>query len=164
VQDDAPLSGRGLLCRKSVSSALLHFCGKVAQGLLPDDAAFASGKGGFSLIDGNANFRAGALTFFPQGEGFLDRIFFAVKPSALNSLTDKRLLVRCELYFHRLYGTEKLRFRQVASWTRRRQLLCVKSSRVAHTSRRFLSGCVRQTNLSPSAFRACPIRCAQGKL
>jgi hypothetical protein len=38
--------------------------------LLRDDAAFASGKGGFGLIDCNENFRAGALTFFPQGKGF----------------------------------------------------------------------------------------------
>ena len=77
-----------------------------------DDAAFASGKGGAGLIDCNENFRAGALTFFPQGKGFLHRIFFAVKPSALNSLTDKGLLVRCELYFHHFQGTEKLRLRQ----------------------------------------------------
>src|SRR5208337_5158045 len=117
VQDDAPLSGRGLLRRESVPSALLHFCRKVAHGLLRDDAAFASGNGDFSLIECNENFRAGALAFFPQGKGFLHRVFFAVKPSALNCLTDKRLLVRCELYFHRLHGTEKPRFRQVASWT-----------------------------------------------
>jgi hypothetical protein len=106
-----------LVCRKSVPSALLHFSGKVAHGLLRDDAAFASGKGGFSRIDSNENFRAGALAFFPQGKGFLYRVFFAVKPSALNSLTDKRLLVRGELYFHRLQGTEKLCFRQVGNWT-----------------------------------------------
>jgi DNA-binding XRE family transcriptional regulator len=80
--------------------------------LLRDNAAFASGKGGFGFIDGNENFRAGALTFFPQGKGFVHRIFFAVKPSALNSLTDKGLLVRGELYFHQFQGTEKLRFRQ----------------------------------------------------
>jgi hypothetical protein len=41
--------------------------------LLRDDAAFASGKGGFGLIDCQENFRAGALTFFSQGKGFLHR-------------------------------------------------------------------------------------------
>ena len=68
--------------------------------MLRDDAAFASGKGCFGLIDCKENFRAGALTFFSQGKGFLHRIFFALKPSALNRLTDKDLLVRGELYFH----------------------------------------------------------------
>jgi len=81
--------------------------------LLRDDSAFVAGKGGFGLIDGNENFCAGALTFFPQGKAFLHRIFFAVKPSALNSLTDKGLLVRGELYFHHFEVTEKLCFRQV---------------------------------------------------
>jgi hypothetical protein len=75
--------------------------------LLRDDSAFAAGKGGFGLIDGNENFCAGALTFFPQGKAFLHRIFFAVKPSALNSLTDKGLLVRGELDFHRFQGNGK---------------------------------------------------------
>jgi hypothetical protein len=101
-----------LQCRKPVPSALLHFCGKVAHGLLRDDAAFTPGKGGFRLIDGNENFHAGALAFFPQGKGFLHRIFLAVKPSALNSLADKRLLVWCELHFHHFHGTENHRFKQ----------------------------------------------------
>jgi hypothetical protein len=95
---DAPLSGSGNFCGEPVPSALLHFCGK--GGLLRDDAAFTSGQGGFSLIDGNENFHAGALTLFPQGKGFLHRIFLAVEASTSNRLADKRLLVRCELYFH----------------------------------------------------------------
>jgi hypothetical protein len=49
----------------------------------------------------------------PKAKGFLHRIFFAVKPSALDSLTDKGLLVRGELYFHHFEVTEKLCFRQV---------------------------------------------------
>ena len=51
-----PLSGRGLLCRESIPSALLHFCGK--GGLVRDEAAFTSGQGGFSLIDGKQKFPA----------------------------------------------------------------------------------------------------------
>jgi hypothetical protein len=97
VQDDAPLPGGGALRGKPVSSALLRFRGKVAHGLLRDDAAFTSGKGSFRFIDRDKNFRAGALAFFPQGKGLLYRVFFAEETSALNSLTDKRLLVRGEM-------------------------------------------------------------------
>jgi hypothetical protein len=86
-----------MLCRKPAPSPLLHFSGKIVHGLLRDDAAFPSGKGSFGFIDCNENFRTGALTFFPQGKGFPHRIFFAVKPSALNSLPDKGLLVLGEL-------------------------------------------------------------------
>jgi hypothetical protein len=101
-----------LQCRKPVPPALLHFCGKIAHGLLRDDAAFTPGKGGFRLINGSKNSRAGALAFFPQGKGFLDRIFLALKPSALNSLSDERLLVWCEPYFHSFHRTENHRFGQ----------------------------------------------------
>jgi hypothetical protein len=96
-QDDMPLPDGGLLCRKPVPSALLHFSSKIPHGLLRDDAAFTSGEGSFGLIDSDKNFGASALAFFPQGKGLLYRIFLAVQPSTLNSLTDKRLLVRSEL-------------------------------------------------------------------
>lgn len=99
--------GRGLLCRKSIPSALLDFSGEIAHGLLRDDAAFAPGKRRFGLIDCDENFRAGPLAFFPQSERFLHRIFLAVKSSAFNSLTDKRFLVRGELHFHSFQGTGK---------------------------------------------------------
>lgn len=66
-----------MLRRKSVSSALLNFFGKVAHGLLRDDTAFASAKGRFGLIDCKENPRAGTLAFFPQGKCFLYRVFFA---------------------------------------------------------------------------------------
>jgi len=117
VQDDAPLPVRGLLCSEPAPSTLFHFFGKVAHGLLRDDAAFTSGKGCVGRIGCDKNFRSGALAFFPQGKGFLHRIFFAVEPSALNCLSDECLLVRCELQFHPIQGTEKLCFRQAASWT-----------------------------------------------
>ncbi len=38
--------------------------------------------------------RAHALALFPQREGFKHRVFFPAEPFALDSLTDKRLLVR----------------------------------------------------------------------
>jgi hypothetical protein len=107
VRDDARLPGGGLLCGETVTSALLHFSGKVVHGLLRDDAAFTSRKGGFRLIDRGKNFSAGALAFFPQGKGFLHSVFFAVKSSALNGLTDKRLLILGELYIHSLKILEK---------------------------------------------------------
>ena len=86
MQHDAPLPARGLLCCESFPSAPLHFFRQVAHGLLRDGATFTSTKGGFSPIDRNENFRAGAFTFFPQGQGFQDCIFLPVKPSTLNRL------------------------------------------------------------------------------
>jgi hypothetical protein len=97
VQDDAPLPGGGLLCRKPLPSALLHLVCQVAHGLLGDDAVFAARKGSFGFIDCGKNLGAGALAFFPQCESLLYRIFFAVKPSALYRLTDKSLLIRGEV-------------------------------------------------------------------
>ena len=47
-------------------------------------------------------------TSFPQGKGFLDRVFFALKPSAPNSLMDERFLVERESYFPRFHGPKSL--------------------------------------------------------
>ena len=105
-----------LLCREPVPSALFHFCGKILHGLLSDDPAFASRQGSLRFIDCGEDLRAAALAFFPQSKGFLDRIFLALKPSALNCLTDKRLLVWGELHFHRLQSMGKHRPRQASRW------------------------------------------------
>jgi hypothetical protein len=112
-----PSSSTSPLCRKPLPSAMLQFSGEVAHGLLRDDAAFISGEGSFRLIDCGKNFCTGALAFFPQGKGLLYRIFFAVEPSALNRLTDKRLFgsgVSCSSIPFRV--RKKHRFRQVTSW------------------------------------------------
>ena len=46
--------------------------------------------------------RAGPLAILPHGKGFLHRVFLVLKASALDGLTNKCLLVRGELHFHRL--------------------------------------------------------------
>ncbi|MGI8771937.1 MAG: hypothetical protein ACR2JE_10920 [Acidobacteriaceae bacterium] len=48
------------------------------------------------------DFQAITLTFFPQGKGLLDRLLGALKPSALNRLTDEGLLIGGKLNVHRL--------------------------------------------------------------
>ena len=95
-----PISGRWLLCGKTGASAPLHVFRKLAHGFLGDDAPVATGKRSFRLIDCGKRFRASALTLFPQRKGFPHRVFLAQKPSALDSLANKRFLVGSELYFH----------------------------------------------------------------
>jgi hypothetical protein len=85
---------------KAGTSAPFHFLGKLAHGLLRDDASFATGKGSFRLINGSKDFRTATLSLLPQGKGFLHCVFLAPKPPAIDSLADKRFLVGTELYFH----------------------------------------------------------------
>jgi hypothetical protein len=97
-----PSAGRWLPGGKADTSAPFHVIGKLAHGFLRDDASFAPGKRSFRFIDRGKRFRACALTLFPQGKGFLHRVFFAQQPSALDSLADKRSLAGSVLYFHAL--------------------------------------------------------------
>lgn len=85
---------------KAGASTLRHLLGKLAHGLLRDRAPFATGKGGFRLVDGGKDFRTPAFPLLPQGKSFLYRVFLASKPTAVNCLPDKGPLVRCELHFH----------------------------------------------------------------
>jgi hypothetical protein len=82
------------------SPALRHLLGKLAHGFLRDRAPFATGKGGFRLIDGGQDFRAAAFPLLPQRKSFLYRVFLASKPPAVNRLPDKCPLVRSELHVH----------------------------------------------------------------
>jgi hypothetical protein len=73
-----------------------------------DNAAFTPRQGGLRPTDGRKNLNPDTLTLFPRGKGFPHRIFLALKPSALNNLRDKRLLVGGKLHFHRLHSMGKL--------------------------------------------------------
>ena len=101
-----------MLRRQAGASAPPHFPGEAVHGLLRDGAPLATSKRGFGLIDSGKNFRTGALPFFPEGQGFPHRIFFAAKPSACNGLTSERLLVRAELHFHHFQSTANIEGRQ----------------------------------------------------
>ena len=102
MKDGAPLAGRCSLCRQAVAPALLHFAGKVTHGLLRDDAPRSSGQRRLGLIHCGQDRCPGALALFPQSKSLLYRFFFALEASAFDGLSDKRLLVWSELYFHRL--------------------------------------------------------------
>lgn len=97
--------GTRLLCRKAGASAFLNFTGELAHGLLRDDSALPTSKRSLGAIDGSENLRAGTLTLFPQGKGFVHGVFCAVQPAAHDSLANKRHLIRCKLYFHCFHGT-----------------------------------------------------------
>ncbi len=47
------------------------------------------------------------LAFFPQSKGFLHGVLFRVQPSAFNCAAGESLLIRGEVYVHRLQNTEK---------------------------------------------------------
>src|SRR5260370_20174539 len=98
----APLAPRCPLRCQSGASALLHFRRKVVHGLLCDDPPLATGKGSIGLIDCSKDLRASAFALFPQGKRFPRRFFFVLQAATLNSVADKRLLVRGELNVHGL--------------------------------------------------------------
>ena len=81
------------------STAPFHVFGKLAHGFPRDDAPFAAGKRSFRVVNRGKDFRALALTLFPKRKRLPHGIFLAAKPSALNSLTHKRFLVRGKLDF-----------------------------------------------------------------
>ena len=85
---------------KAGTSTLRHLLGKLAHGLLRDRAPFATGKGGFRLIDGRKDFRTPTFPLLPQGKSFFYGVFLASKPAAVNCLPNKGPLVGCELHFH----------------------------------------------------------------
>ena len=93
-----------MLRGEASAAALFYVFGKLPEGFLGDDAAFATGDGGFGFIDGDEYFGAGTLAALPEGKGFLHYVFLPAEPSALDSLAGKSLLVWGELYFHRLQG------------------------------------------------------------
>ena len=92
---------------QACASAFLYFVGELAHGLLRNAAPFTMTKRRVGLIDCCQDFCAGTLAVFPQGKSFPHGIFFPVEPAACDGVADKRLLVRCELYFHHFQNTEK---------------------------------------------------------
>ena len=92
---------------QACASAFLYFVGELAHGLLRNAAPFTMTKRRVGLIDCCQDFCAGTLAVFPQGKSFPHGIIFPVEPAACDGVADKRLLVWCELYFHRFQNTEK---------------------------------------------------------
>jgi hypothetical protein len=82
-------------------SALSHFDGKFPHGFLRDRAAFAARQGSAGFIKGGAKLYSPALSFLPQGKGFLDRIFLAVQPPCLHGVAGECSLIRCKFDFPR---------------------------------------------------------------
>jgi hypothetical protein len=85
---------------KTGASALLHVFGWLTHGFLGNSTPLATGKRRFCLIDGGKDFCTRSFTFLPQRKRFLHRVFLPLKASALDSLMDKRFLIRRELHFH----------------------------------------------------------------
>lgn len=99
---DAPSARHRLLSGKTSLSAPFHFLSRLPHGLLRDDATFASRKRSFSFIKACKKFRALPFASFPQGESFLHCVLGVAKPARLDSLTNKRVLIGRQMYFHRL--------------------------------------------------------------
>ena len=63
-------------------------------------ASFAAGQRSLGIMEGGQEFRSLALSFFPQGKGFLHGVFLTLKTTARNRLTNKRFLIGAEMHFH----------------------------------------------------------------
>lgn len=122
------LAGRCQFDDKAGAALLLHFLGERPHGFLRDDAALPARKGGSGIIERQEEFRALALAFLPQCKGFLHRSLFVVQPAALNGSAGECLLIRSELYVHRLKGRKSERRCQVGMYCDARQLPCPASN------------------------------------
>lgn len=98
---DAPSAGRGLLGGDADATSLFHFFGQLSHRFRGNSTSLAMRKRSLRSINRRENLRAGALTFFPEGQSLLDGLFFAVQASAINRLPDEGFLIGCEMYFHR---------------------------------------------------------------
>jgi hypothetical protein len=94
------LTRRVLPGREPGTSTLLHAGGKLPHRFLGYSAPFATVQGRLGFIDGGEDFGAGALALFPQQKRLIHRVFLALKPSALNGLTDEGFLIGRKLHFH----------------------------------------------------------------
>jgi hypothetical protein len=101
-------AGRRKFSKKAGATAVLHFTGKLAHGLLRNNAAFASSKGSSGIIERQQKFRPLPLAFFPQSKRFLHGVLFRLQPSAFNGAASKNLLIGGKVYVHRFQNTGKV--------------------------------------------------------
>jgi hypothetical protein len=97
---DGPSARRGALGNQAGMAALFHFVGKIPHGLLRNGAAFAPRERCTGIVQRCQKFRPLTLTFFPQRQGFRNRIFSTGESSSRYGLADKRFLVWRQMDFH----------------------------------------------------------------
>ena len=92
---------RGVLLGNKLRPAVpFYLLGQCVHGFLGDFDTFAAVNGGFCNIDGGENLRAATFSLDPKHHCCLHRIFGALKPAALDGLSDKILLLGSEVYLH----------------------------------------------------------------
>lgn len=112
AQGDEPLARRSEFSQKPSASAFFHVTGELLHGLRCDNAAFATGDGSTGIIEREKKFGALPLAFFPQGKRLPHGVLFGAQPPAFNRATGESLLIRGEVYIHRLQNTENQAERQ----------------------------------------------------
>jgi hypothetical protein len=85
---------------KAGASAKLHVMGELIHRILCDRSPFSECQRSLRAFDRSLDLDADTLTLLPHGKSFLHGVFLPAQSARLNSLTDKRLLVGCELDFH----------------------------------------------------------------
>jgi hypothetical protein len=95
------MSPRGVtLGAKLRPAAPLYVLGQCTHGFVGDFSAFATVDRGFRDIDSGEDFDTTTFALDPKRQRGLHRIFGAFKPAACDSLLDKILLFRGEVYLH----------------------------------------------------------------
>jgi hypothetical protein len=74
--------------------------GQCAHGFLSDFDAFAAANRSSCDVDGSENLRAATFSVNPKRHCCLDGILGTLKPAALDSPSDKILLLGSEVYLH----------------------------------------------------------------
>lgn len=98
---------RGYFRCEPLTAPLFNFSREGANGLgRGKRTSFTARERRMSSLDGRQKFNALPLALFPQGQGFLNRFFFAMESPALNGVADEGLLVGGEVYFHWFKATE----------------------------------------------------------
>jgi hypothetical protein len=85
---------------ETTATAFLHLRGEGLHRGLSDFSTFAAGQGCIGLVKHGQDFEASTLALFPEGQRFLDGLFFALEPPALDGLPHESPLIRRQLDVH----------------------------------------------------------------
>lgn len=91
----------GTLSGNSTTEALFDLFGERFHGFFSNGNPLTTGEFRVSFVKHREDFQASALALFPQRQRFLNGLFFARKPAALDGLLDEGSLIGRQLHVHK---------------------------------------------------------------
>ena len=98
--DGAPSAGSGKLGGEASAAPVFDLLRELEHRFLCDDSARALQQGVVCVVECGQEDYSLALTVFPELQGFLHGVLFAMKPATFHGAMSELLLVGCEGYLH----------------------------------------------------------------